>query len=80
MKRFLLFLPLLAVIAFISSGCWDGKLYRHCVCTDTETGTKVQVTIYDRKCSDETYSKNRKAGYERWECVTDTTVKKKSKD
>ena len=81
MKRFILFLPLLAVIALVTSGCWEADKYRHCVCTDKETETKVKVTIYDRKCSDETYSKNRKAGYERWECVTDTTVKKvKSED
>lgn len=80
MKRFILFLPLLAVIALVTSGCWEADKYRHCVCTDKETGTKVKETIYDRKCSDETYAKNRKAGYERWECVTDTTVKKKSED
>lgn len=78
MKRFILFLPLLAVIALVTSGCWEADKYVHCVCTDKETETKVKVTIYDRKCSDETYSKNRKAGYERWECERDTIFKKKS--
>lgn len=76
MKKTLLILPLLAVIALGTSGCWEPGKYRHCVCFDNETHTKVKVTIYDRKCSDEEYSKNRKAGYERWSCETDTTVKK----
>ena len=76
MKKFILFLPLLAVIALVTSGCFEPGLYRHCVCTDTETGTKVKVTIYDRKCSDEAYSRNRRLDYKRWECETDTTVKK----
>jgi hypothetical protein len=73
-------MPLLAAISFTVSGCWDPKLYEHCRCFDEETHVWVSETIYDRKCSDETYAKNRKAGYERWYCERDTTSKKKTTD
>ena len=81
MKKFLLFLPLLAVISLVVSGCWDPGKYRHCVCFDTETHTKVKVTIYDRTCDNETYSRNRRLDYQRWICEKDTTdYSKKNND
>ena len=78
MKRILLFLPFLTGVAFTFTSCWQPELYRDCVCFDEETHTKVYETIYDRKCSDLEYSKNRKAGYGRWSCENDTTSKKKN--
>lgn len=77
MKRFLLSLPIVAIIAFISSGCWDGVEYVDCLCTDTETGITIEDNTYSETCQNLANRKNHRLDYKRWTCVKDTTSKKK---